>query len=207
MINTDKYAITNSRVIGMTLPFFARGKIASNFLEAIASPLVGIHKAFREWALWRLIEASITSQPMSLVWYLNFVFRSKFVNPEDSFVITTDNLEQNTAIWYLREQAEHEQYSPYLQYDSVGGDPWISPEKRAFVTRSIEEGMINTADIVIYAPEINITAKYDNTNYRNEIRSRVDRYMVCSVGYDVVIEGEVIPEPENDENDEEETEE
>lgn len=178
----------------MVLPFFARGKTVSNFLEAIASPLVRVHKSFMEWALWRLIEASVTSQPMSLVWYLNYVFRSKFVNSNDSFMITTDNLEKNTAIWYLREQAEHEQYSPYLQFDYLGDDSWIDGNKKQFVTRSIEEGIVNTSDIVIYAPAINLTEKYGNTNYRNEIRSRVDRYMVCSVSYDVVIEGEEIEE-------------
>ena len=85
MINTDKYNITNSRIVSMILPFYARGRKIILLLDAISHPLQSIHAIWKKWALERLIEASITSQPMSIIWYLNYRFRKYFQNETDSF--------------------------------------------------------------------------------------------------------------------------
>lgn len=112
MINTDKYNITNSRIINMVLPFYARGRRISLLLEAIAHPLKSIHTTYKNWALERLIEASVTSQPMSIVWYLNHKFRKYFQNKNDSFQISTNSININSTIWYVEEQPLREGETP-----------------------------------------------------------------------------------------------
>lgn len=181
-----KYDIDNKRVVTRVLPFFVRGRWIVRFLVAIASPLISIHMLFKAWGLRRLIEASITSQPKSLTWYLNYIFREKFADPEDSFVIITDNSERGTVIWYLNEQIYHEEYSPYLLEDENEEN---TEELRKMVTEDFDEADLSLADIQIIAPQINETEDYTYEDYVNAIRVQVDKYIVCSVNYDVKIDG------------------
>lgn len=185
-MNTLKYDIDNKRVITRVLPFFVRGKWVVRFLLAIASPLMSLHSSFKAWGLRKLIEASITSQPMSLVWYLNYLFRDKFADPDDSFTIITDNAEKGTVIWYLNEQIYHEEYSPYLFENENESNP---DNLLTMVTEDFDEVNLSMADIVIVAPQITETEKYTYEDYKNAIRFNVDKYIVCSVNYDVEIEG------------------
>ena len=182
-----KYNIDNKRVITRVLPFFVRGRWIVRFLVSIASPLVSVHSIFKAWGLRRLVEASITSQPMSLTWYLNYIFREKFANPEDSFKIITDNAERGTVIWYLNEQIYHEEYSPYLFEDENEEN---LDDLKKMVTEDFEEADLSLADIQIIAPQISETEEYTYEDYMNAIRYHVDKYIVCSVNYDVKIKEE-----------------
>lgn len=185
-MDTRKYDIDNKRVITRVLPFFVRGKWVVKFLLAISSPLLTLHSSFKAWGLRKLIEASITSQPMSLVWYLNYIFREKFKNEDDTFVIITDNAEKGTVIWYLNEQIYHEEYSPFLFEDGEEENP---DDLLKMVTENFDEVNLSIADIVIVAPQINETDKYKYEDYLNAIRYNVDKYIVCSVNYDIEIDG------------------
>ena len=57
------------------------------------------------------------------------------------------------------------------------------------VTENFDEVNFSLADIVIVAPQINETEKYKYEDYLNAIRQNVDKYIVCSINYDVEIDG------------------
>ncbi len=56
-MNTNIYRISNARIICRVLPFFARGRKTILFLEAIASPLVSLHKKFLLWSYEMVVNA------------------------------------------------------------------------------------------------------------------------------------------------------
>lgn len=185
MINTDRLNITNSKVICEALPFYARGRKLVLLLEAISFPLISIHNAFKEWALERMIEASVTSQSTVLVWYLNHVFRKHFKDKDDSFKIVTDATEDGATIWFLNEQVLH-----------VGNTPWMLDDENEeninkldrLVTRNYGEIDEITADVLIYAPQINESISYGYDIYKGEIRKHIDKYLtVPDLVYDVII--------------------
>ena len=89
-MNTDIYKISNSKTICRVLPFFARGRRMILFLEAVASPLISLHKKFLKWAYKMLFKLKITAQTDVMVWYLNYLFNERFVNNADSFTIEQD---------------------------------------------------------------------------------------------------------------------
>lgn len=175
MINTDKYNITNSRIISMVLPFYARGRKTILLLEAISHPLVSIHTAYKSWALERMIEAHITSQPMSIIWYLNYVFRKYFKNKTDSFRISQDAANQNSVVWYVEEQYLHEGSTPWLLENSSE----TLSDGNKLVTRNYNEqqGETASADITVYAPQINETSLFDNEKYLLKAREIIDKYL------------------------------
>ena len=186
MINTEKYNITNSRIVSMVLPFYARGRRITLLLDAISHPLQSTHTIWKSWALERLIEASITSQPMSIIWYLNHRFRKYFQNQTDSFQLSTNSLDAKSTIWYLEEQPLYEGTTPWLQENP--SDKLNDDSAKKLVTRNINEASNEQADIVVYAPKIVETTLFTLEMYTNEIRKSVDKYLtVQDVTYSVVI--------------------
>lgn len=91
----NRYDIDNAKVIGRVLPFYIRGRKISVFLYAIAYPLVTLHETFKEWALQKKIEASITSQTLTMEWYLTYLFKDRFEDETASFRITDNFLDQS----------------------------------------------------------------------------------------------------------------
>ena len=91
----NRYDIDNAKVIGRVLPFYIRGRKISIFLYAIACPLVTLHETFKEWALQKKIEASITSQTLTMEWYLTYLFKDRFEDETASFRITDNFSDQS----------------------------------------------------------------------------------------------------------------
>lgn len=91
----NRYDIDNAKVIGRVLPFYIRGRKISVFLYAIAYPLVTLHETFKEWALQKKIEASITSQTLTMEWYLTYLFKDRFEDETASFRITDNFSDQS----------------------------------------------------------------------------------------------------------------
>lgn len=185
MINTDRFNINNSKIICESLPFYARGRKIILLLEAAAYPLVAIHETFKKWALERMIESSVTSQSTVLVWYLNHVFRDKFKDKDDSFKIVTDATEGGATIWFLNEQILH-----------VGTTPWMLDDENEENKRNLEQlvtrnyGEVDeiTADVLIYAPQINESVSYGYDIYKGDIRKHVDKYVtIPDLIYKVII--------------------
>lgn len=188
MINTNKYNISNNKIICEVLPFYARGRKLILLLESAISPITSIHNKFKKWALERLIEASVTSQPTVLIWYLNHVFRDRFENPNDTFQIATDVTEGGATIWYLDEQILHTGNTPWMpdSENDKGADNYAN-----LVTKDLDEENNNTADIMIFAPIISESSSYTNDIYRGDIRYYVNKYLtVFNIKYDITINQE-----------------
>ena len=186
MINTDKYNVSNNKIICEVLPFYARGRKIISLLESAIFPIISIHDKFKKWALEKLIEASVTSQPTVLIWYLNHVFRSKFENQENSFQIVTDATEDGATIWYLDEQILHTGNTPWMpdSENDSGGDGYTN-----LVTKDLdEEKDVQQADILIFAPKIKETSNYTNDIYMGDIRYYIDKYItVFNMTYRITI--------------------
>lgn len=176
-----KYNIDISQTIGQIVPFYARGRKLSLFLEAICSPLDRLHKKWQLWAEERIIEASITSQAMSLTWYLNHKLRKHFVNKSDSFVV---NNGLDTPENILFTEAE------YLESDEFSQHIYSASEQRDNLTmtiRSYQEVMEACITFSIYPPIIEETTSYNNTNYRNDITRLVNKYNTSFKQYQIYI--------------------
>lgn len=186
MINTDKYNISNNKIICEVLPFYARGRKIIMLLESAIFPIISIHQKFKEWALEKLIEASITSQPTVLIWYLNHIFKKRFTNINDSFQIITDVNESGATIWYLDEQILHTGSTPWMPESEKDTDSEHYPN---LITKDLdEENNSHSVDILIYAPPIEETSKYTNEIYKGDIRYCIDKYLtVFNITYEVII--------------------
>lgn len=189
MINTDKYNITNNKIICEVLPFYVRGRKIITLLEASIYPIISIHDKFKKWALEKLIEASVTSQPTVLIWYLNHVFRNKFKSEDNSFQIVTDATENGATIWYLEEQILHTGSTPWMP-DSESDTG--SAHYTNLVTKDLdEESDAKQADIIIFAPKIKESSSYTNEMYIGDIRYYIDKYItVFNITYEITINQE-----------------
>lgn len=176
-MNTKRYDITNARVISQSLPFYARGRKLILLLEAITHPLKSVHDAWKEWALERMIEASVTSQPMSLIWYLNHLFRKYFENQSDSFSILLNANEGGAVIWYLGEQVLHEGMTPWMPNTS---SEVTADDMKKLVTYNLNEKDSTVNDVIIYAPKIVETSSFSAEKYENEIRKNIDKYVTST---------------------------
>jgi len=97
----NRYDIDNAKVIGRVLPFYIRGRKISIFLYAIAYPLVTLHETFKIFIIGgkryacEKIEASITSQTLTMEWYLTYLFKDRFEDETASFRITDNFSDQS----------------------------------------------------------------------------------------------------------------
>lgn len=166
MINIDFTNIDNSKLIGRLLPFWARGKKISLFLQAILSPIIYVHTKFQKWALEVYIESHITAQKPSLEWYLKYKLKSHFVDDTENFQID-QNLNQSLSC-----------FSGGLWYNNIlwNNDLLWENEKIIDVPEDSYQDYLN--QIVIYAPAIIDTMNYDEEDYKRDIRNILSKFMV-----------------------------
>lgn len=122
MINVDHYDISNIQVINRVLPWWLRGRKTILLLTAIFYPLVMLHKIWMAWALERLIEASTTSQPKSLAWYLNYKLRKHFFDKKDSFAFGMGLRGKDCYIFFMSEWRKAVAYSKPIKFHKEGRD-------------------------------------------------------------------------------------
>ena len=184
MINVDFINIDNAKLIGRLLPFWARGRNTSLLLQAILSPIVSVHNNFKLWALEQYIHTHITSQAMSIEWYLKYKLRSHFVNENNSFLVRDEPIKftvdgeidgiedmftcfggeswqnefdwKNNVLWYLTQDQESSMYSSEIQDTGT------------------EE---NGSYIYVYAPEIVSTINYNQDDYIRDINYIMSQFM------------------------------
>lgn len=180
ILSPEKYQIDNARAICRLLPFWIRGRKMILFLEAISHPLEKIHDAFKEWAYERLIDAAITSQQLSLVWFLNHRLRKHFVNQGDSFRITSDAFSEGEIVYNFSENLLAGNHYAYDYGEEV------EPATENMLLKNFNEGVTYNADIIIIAPDIVEAEGYGKENYKNEIRRYIDSYITVPDKYEVL---------------------
>lgn len=161
MINVDFLNIDNAKLVGRLLPFWARGKNISLFLQSTLKPMVSVHNNFKSWALENYIYCHITAQAMSLAWYLRYKLKSHFADENDEFQIMHGNNDllscYNSGIW---------------DNDMKWSD--------AFLWNNKNEVIIDTIDdyTSVYAPKIIDTINYDQEDYKRDIRNILSKFMI-----------------------------
>lgn len=166
-----RYDIDIAEIIGRLIPFYARGRKILMLLQAIAHPIEQLHKIWVKWAKEMTVEASVTSQPLSLAWYLNHKLRDRFVNEDDTFVVYNGLGNPTNMLFCESEYLESDSYSKH-----VYGYSEENAENLTMVTKNADETDNNSLFLSIIAPAINETVFYDNSDYRHEIKSLVDKY-------------------------------
>lgn len=170
-MTTDIYKISNSKIICRVLPFYARGRKMILFIEAIASPLINLHKAFLVWAYRMILKTKITSQTDVFIWYLNYLFNEHFYNHADSFSIDQDVEIDNLTAFNYREIAFFKLVGVKI-FDTEEEEvsQVISRPTRDFNNR------LDTHAIVIHAPKLKSDENYTAMTYVTEIMKVVNEY-------------------------------
>lgn len=185
MLNTNRYAIDNRKLVGRLMPFFTNGRKLMSFILACLHPLESTHLEWRNRAFYRLAEAMATSQPIVLRWYLTKVFQPYFV--DKSKVFTTSMSEPEQYIYVFENDMDE-------QANGAGLQKWWTYEDgydMASVARQNIEGELagwmyvidetefdsdESATLNVYAPQqIN---SLDNDTYINLIRQQIEKYLV-----------------------------
>lgn len=181
-MTTDIYKISNPKIICRVLPFYARGRKMTLFLEAVASPLISLHNSFLAWAYKMILKTKITAQTDVLIWYLNYLFSEHFYNHSDSFSIDQDQDPNDLIAFNYREIANFKMLGTKIFN--------VEEEKDALVyskaTRDFESRM-NVNSIVIHAPKLKSDANYTAINYMQEIHKVIDEYKTSFRKYTISI--------------------
>lgn len=181
-MNTNIYRISNAKIICRVLPFFARGRKTILFLEAIASPLVSLHKNFLAWSYEMVVNAKVTFQTVVFIWYLNHKFSGHFVDSSDSFEISQDQENDGLVIFYMDETELMSVFSSRVFNVS---------EKKMLVDYSQPldsiENHTSVNIIVIKAPAITETEDYNTTQYIRDILVVVEEYKTSFGKCNVII--------------------
>ena len=141
------------------------------FMEAIASPLINLHKAFLAWAYKMILKTKITAQTDVLIWYLNYLFNEHFYNHGDSFAIEQDSDIENLVAFNYKEIAGFKMIGTKI-YD-------VEEESDALIysraTRDFNSRM-NVNAIIIHAPKLKSDVNYTSINYMQEIHAVIEEY-------------------------------
>lgn len=156
MINIDFTNIDNAKLIGRLLPFWARGKKTSLFLQAILSSIIAVHSSFKVWALKIFIECHITAQRASLEWYLKHLLKSHFYDENDEFLIAHGN--------ELIACFSNDIWTNELNWNNV----------IRWGVNQVDAG----EQTVVYAPRIIDTINYDHEDYKRDIRNIMSKFMI-----------------------------
>lgn len=179
-MDTGRYDINVPKAVGKLLPFWARGRRTSLFLAGILEPLRQVHSAWLRWAAERLIEASVTYQPVSLEWYLNHLFSPLFADPGDSFMVFEASAPTNVV--YTE--------SEYFEADEHSQHVYCMEEEAEELTMTIfKKGEVPefTEGVAVAAPPIEQTSQYDNDDYVKDIESVIRKYDVTFRQHQITI--------------------
>lgn len=183
MISVDFVNIDNAKLVGRLLPFWARGKNMSLFLQAILSPIVSVHNNFKLWALEQYIYTHITSQSMSIEWYLKYKLKSHFVNESNSFIVRDEPIKMT---------ADGEFDGIEDVFTCFGGETWVNEfdwknNVLWALSEAIEASVLSTEDesseeesgsyIYVYAPDIVSTINYNQDDYIRDINYIMSQFM------------------------------
>lgn len=182
MINIDFININNATLVGRLLPFWARGRKISLFLQAILSPLTAAHNSFKIWALERFIECHITSQRSSLEWFLKYKLKQHFLNKNDTFSIV-DGIDRSISCFSNNKWTNQLPWDNQMHWSvstvsmTVSGtvDSTIKTNNEADTD---EEIIMLFKGIVVYAPAIVNTVNYNTQDYERDIRYIMSKYMI-----------------------------
>lgn len=180
-MQSDKYKINLQATIGKILPYYARGRKMSLFLEAICHPIEMLHNAWIKWAEEKIVEASVTSQALPLAWFLKYKLSSHFINEGDEFVVNNGIETPTNFIFTENEYFLSDEYSKHIyneeeNYDNLTMTIW-----------SPEEILDDNINFTILAPEIKETSTYGTDEYMHDITKLTNQYNTSFKTYKIII--------------------
>ena len=181
MINTDKYNVEHESFLGRILPYYIRGQMMTRILLGIFHPINTVHEAWKAWALERKIEANITSQKMSLAWYLKHLFYPRLVNKDAEFIISQGLDVPENVLFSTDQVMEANAYSAPCYCEGEG------KSNITMVLRNPHEVPEKCTVFTIVPPIIEETTDYNNTDYRHDIERAVDKYTTVFNKYQIQI--------------------
>lgn len=209
MINVDFLNISNSKLIGRLLPFWARGRKMSLLIQALLNPLIEVHNSFKQWALEKYIYCHITAQAMSLEWYLTYRLRHHFRNPNHSFLIISEVKETvacfSTEVWrnnlywhnHLRWALNTDPLqNTNINYCCFNTGLWENEllwnnsffwENEPIDRQYIDDYFELIDRIIVYAPALAVDVNYNDEDYERDIRYILSQFMVCFQKVAVII--------------------
>lgn len=177
MLSINFANITNAKMIGKLLPWWARGRKTSLLLQALLHPIISVHNTFKVWALEKLIECHITSQKMSLEWYLKYKLSRHFYNDDDEFLITQGEPDNRPSDMEpsVDSDINNSCYGSGLWYNDKywsNTGVWRNNEQAEDVVKIVAN------QIYVFAPAIVDTIEYNHDDYERDIRNIMSKYMI-----------------------------
>ena len=211
MINVGFTNIDNAKLVGRLLPFWARGRRLSMFIQGILTPLASIHAKFRAWALERFIECHITAQKPSLEWYLKYKLKERLADSSDSFYIS-QGINESVSCFSFDNWHNAVHWDNDLRW-GVNAEPLVNMNMNltCFNTGQWENGNLwnnalgwtDEADVTeyddyaesfdqtrVYAPAIAKSPEYSAEDYERDILSIMAHYMTSFNKIKVIIANE-----------------
>lgn len=181
-MQSDKYKIDLPATIGKILPFYMRGRKLSLLLEAILNPIGMLHDAWVRWSEEQIIDASMTSQPLAIAWYLKHKLYDHLINKGDEFLVK-NGIDSPTSILFTeRESFKSDEYSQHVYCMNEDMDVLTMT-----VMTSVEV-IDDNINFAIIAPEIKETSMYDEEDYKHEITRIVNGYNTSFKTYQIIIQ-------------------
>jgi hypothetical protein len=189
-MDTNRYNITDYKLICRLLPFFVRGRFTVLLLESLFYPLSLVHAKFLVWALERMVEASITSQPKSLIWYLNHCFRAYFSDSSASFDIADPTCRNFSSAMIYHSYEYNFLATSILRCYRLADTP-KEPYESITIYNTYEDVKSNISALTLFAP----ATKYGGDSisreilhdYKVKIMSKADNYVLMGVDYEIHI--------------------
>ena len=182
MIDVRFLHINNERLVGMLLPFWARGKKMFLFLLSCLRPLVSLHSNFSSWALERYIESHITGQKYPLEWYLTYKLSSHFQDKNARFRITYGEGDAQNVMFFGIEYYKSNQYTAPIYYKS---EDKAQDEMILYYRGEKEE---KNGVMTVYAPAIVPVINYDQEDYEIDIHNILSMFLTTFKKYIITIQ-------------------
>lgn len=181
-MQSDKYKVDLSATIGKVLPFYMRGRKVSLFLEAILKPIEMLHEAWVRWSEERIIDTSMTSQPLAIAWYLKHKLYDHLINKSDEFLVK-NGIDSPTSILFTESESfKSDEYSQHV---------YCMDENMEVLTMTVMtkvEVIDDNINFAIIAPEVKETSMYDEDDYKHEITRLVNNYNTSFKTYQIIIQ-------------------
>lgn len=85
MDKSERYQISNAKIIARLLPFWARGRKLFSLIYGSLKPIESIHETFYSWAKYCFMEIKIPFNRAGIEYVLTKELNNYFANKEDKF--------------------------------------------------------------------------------------------------------------------------
>lgn len=171
------YKITFAKSINRLVPHYIGGRKLILFLQSILMPLQSLNDTFAAWGRQTRIEASMTSQPILFIPFLNNMFNKYFKTSTDSFEIEGYVIAGSPV--YPEANTEDEDVLIYAEDESGENELIVYYE-------GADENRSTVCSFAVYSPAINESA-IAQKKYLSLLNFQIRKYKLASKTYEIII--------------------